>query len=172
MPPDPRPITLLCLDVDGVLTDGSIVLDATGNEAKSFSVRDGQGLAVWKRLGFESAIITARRSVAVERRAAELGIAHVVQGVDDKGRAFDELLARLALPPSAAAYMGDDWADLAPLRRCGYPIAPADAEPLIREAAAHVTPRPGGRGAVRDAVEHLLAAKGLLRDAQRLYDPA
>lgn len=162
---DPIPITLLALDVDGVLTDGSIMLDDHGVETKRFNAKDGQGVATWLSLGLSVAIITKRSGMAVQHRARELGIPHVIQGAPDKSAALDDLLARTGLAAHQVAYVGDDWPDLAPMRRVGYPIAVADAAAHVAAQAAYVTRAPGGRGAVREAVEHLLKAKGLLEAA-------
>jgi 3-deoxy-D-manno-octulosonate 8-phosphate phosphatase (KDO 8-P phosphatase) len=165
-------ITLLALDVDGVLTDGSIYLDDNGHETKRFNIRDGFGLRLWRGLGFETAIITGRTGQALRHRMAELKIAHCIQGSANKSTSLDELCRKLGQTPETVAYIGDDWPDLCILRRVAYPIAVADADPLVREAAAFVTTRAGGHGAVREAIEHLIEKKGLMRRARALYDPA
>lgn len=165
-------VRMLVLDADGVLTDGSILLDNHANEFKRFSSRDGFGIRLWERMGFSTAIITGRAGEALLHRCREVGIVHVIQGAKDKSASLDELCAQTAATPGQMAYLGDDWPDLAAMRRVAYPMAVRDAEPAVTAAAAFVTPRPGGRGAVRDAVEHLLAAKGLLHRALALYDPA
>lgn len=165
-----RLVELLVLDVDGVLTDGRLQIDDRGVETKSFHVRDGLGLNVWRRLGGEIAIITGRAGGAVRHRAAELGIEHVFQGVGDKARVFGELLADTGLDASQTAMMGDDLPDLPVLRLAGYPMAPSDAAPEVREIASFVTVRPGGLGAVREAVEHLLRAQDRWDEAIALYD--
>lgn len=170
MPSAPDKIMLLAMDVDGVLTDGSIYLDDPGHETKRFNVRDGFAIRLWQRLGFTAAIITARAGRAVQHRAKELGIEHLLQGVEDKATAMDDLLRRLDLSPDQAADIGDDWPDLRVMRRVGYAIAPADADPWVREGAALVTRLPGGHGAVREAIEHLIGAKGLIGRARALYD--
>jgi 3-deoxy-D-manno-octulosonate 8-phosphate phosphatase (KDO 8-P phosphatase) len=167
---DPSPILLLGLDVDGVLTDGSIQIDDLGHETKRFNVRDGFALKLWQKLGFHTAIITGRSGKAVEHRARELGILHVAQGVGDKAAAMDDLLGQLSLTRAQAAYLGDDWPDLKVMRRVGYAMAPSDADPRVLDMAAFVTRRPGGHGAVREAVEHLVRAKGLMEQALRMYD--
>ena len=157
---DPASIRLLCLDVDGVLTDGSILLDDAGVETKRFFVRDGTGLRAWQRSGGVVAIITGRDGEAVRHRAGELGIDRVLSGVQRKGEAFEGLVRELGFMPEEAAMIGDDLPDLPVLRRCGYPVAVRDAAPEVQDAAAWITPSPGGRGAVREAVEHLLGARG------------
>ncbi len=163
-------IRLLALDVDGVLTDGSINLDDNGVETKRFSVRDGQGLAAWVKMGFEVAIITRRSGQALQHRCRELGITRIVQGSLDKSAALDQLIKDTGIPAAQIAYVGDDWPDMPPLRRVGLPIAPADADPRVKELAAIVTTTPGGRGAVREAIEHILAAQGLLQKTIAMYD--
>src|SRR5438046_1555132 len=170
MAAEPSTIRLLALDADGVLTDGSIYLDDEGRETKRFNIRDGFGIRLWQRLGFRAAIITGRSGKALQHRAAELGITHIMQGVEDKAAAFAELLVRLDLSREQAAYMGDDWPDLRVMASVGYAIAPSDADPRVLDAAAHITKRPGGHGAVREAVEHLIRAKGLMDRALGLYD--
>jgi 3-deoxy-D-manno-octulosonate 8-phosphate phosphatase (KDO 8-P phosphatase) len=167
--PDPRHVRLLCLDVDGVLTDGTINLDDHGVERKRFHVRDGTAVRLWLRLGFEVAIITGRSSMAVRHRANELGIVHVIQKSSDKGASLAALLRSLDLEPLEVAVLGDDLPDLPAMRLAGYPMAVADAVPEIRGLAAFVTTHPGGRGAVREAVEHLLKAMDLWDDALAHY---
>ncbi|MFM9996017.1 MAG: KdsC family phosphatase [Phycisphaerales bacterium] len=170
MPATPASITLLALDVDGVLTDGSIVIDDDGRETKRFNVRDGFGIALWRKLGFTVAIITGRKSLVVEHRARELGIDPVIQGSTDKSASLDEVLARTGIAAANAAFVGDDWPDIPAMRRVGYPIAVGDADPRVKAIARYVTTLPGGRGAVREAIEHLLTLQGLMERAVRLYD--
>ena len=153
-------VELLLLDVDGVLTDGSVIYADDGSELKRFHVRDGSGLKLWHAAGKRSAIVSGRKSVAVERRASELGIRLVLQGRDDKLAAFAEALAATGLRPEQVCVIGDDLPDVPVLRRCGLAVAVADACPEVRAAAHHVTAAPGGRGAVREAIEWLLTAQG------------
>jgi 3-deoxy-D-manno-octulosonate 8-phosphate phosphatase (KDO 8-P phosphatase) len=153
-------VELLLLDVDGVLTDGGVTLGADGDEWKTFHIRDGLGLRLWQRAGCRAGLVTGRASRAVERRAAELGIAIVRQGVTDKAAAVDAIVAECGLDAERTAFMGDDLPDLAAFARCGVAIAPADACGEVRAAAALVTALPGGRGAVREAIERMLAARG------------
>ncbi len=162
-------IELLCLDVDGVLTDGSIMLDDHGNETKRFNVRDGLGLRLWMKLGFYTAIITGRSGLAVTHRASELGITHVYQGVKDKGATLEELVRELGLRPEETAVLADDLPDLPMMRVAGYAMAVGDSVSEVRSAAAFVTVRPGGKGAVREVVEHLLKAKGRWDEAIALF---
>ncbi|MCB9846204.1 MAG: HAD hydrolase family protein [Phycisphaeraceae bacterium] len=159
---DPRRVRLLVLDVDGVLTDGSIYLDDQGNETKRFNVRDGLAIKVWQEAGLGIAIATARSGTAVRHRMRELGVATLIQGSMNKREALRSIEQRTGVPLNEMAYMGDDWPDLAPMAAVGYAMAVADAAPEVRNAAAWCSTRPGGRGAVREAIEHLLEARGLL----------
>ena len=153
-------IDALVLDVDGVLTDGSIVYTDAGVELKAFHVRDGSGLKLWELEGKRTAIITGRQSPIVERRAKELGISHVVQGAADKHAALGTLLAAWSLPAERVAAIGDDIVDVPVLRTCGLAIAVADACAEAMQEADYVTQAPGGRGAVREAIELILRAQG------------
>jgi 3-deoxy-D-manno-octulosonate 8-phosphate phosphatase (KDO 8-P phosphatase) len=153
-------VELLLLDVDGVLTDGSVIYADDGSELKRFHVRDGSGLKLWHAAGKRTAIVSGRRSVAVERRAAELGISPVLQGRDDKLAALEAVLATTGLRPEQVCAVGDDLPDVPVLRRCGLAVAVADACPELRAVANYVTAAPGGRGAVREAIEWLLKASG------------
>lgn len=163
-------VQLLCLDVDGVMTDGSIAIDDNGVETKRFHVRDGTGIRIWLKLGLQIALITGRRGTAVQHRARELGIEHVIQGSTDKAADLRELLRTLNLAPQQVAMLGDDLPDLSLMKMVGYPMAVADATPEIREAARFVTQRPGGHAAVREAIEHLLRAKECWDEARRLFE--
>ncbi|MGE3322132.1 MAG: KdsC family phosphatase [Phycisphaerales bacterium] len=168
----PAAVQLLVLDVDGVMTDGGIYVDDAGREFKRFDVTDGAGIRVWLKMGRQAAIITGRGGDTVMHRASYLGIEHVVRESRDKAADLTRLASSLGLPLGATAFLADDWPDLAALRVCGYPMAVANAEPAVRALARFATSRPGGRGAVREAIEHLLSAQGLLDHAVRLYDPA
>ncbi|MHC4794790.1 MAG: KdsC family phosphatase [Planctomycetota bacterium] len=166
---DPTRIRLLCLDVDGVLTDGSVLIDDAGVETKRFFVRDGTAIRMWQRQGGMIAIITGRRGEALRHRARELGIDNLVEGVERKGEAFAELLESLGVDAAETAMVGDDLPDLPILERCGYPVAVRDAAVEVIEAACHVTTATGGRGAVREVVELLLKAKGDWEDSVERY---
>lgn len=163
-------IALLVLDVDGVLTDGAITIDARGVETKTFHVRDGLAIRLWMKMGYEAAIITGRSGMAVGHRARELGIRHVFQASGPKARVLGHLLRDLDLSASRAAVLGDDLPDLSMLRIAGYAMAVADAAREVREIAEFVTVRPGGHGAVREAVEHLLKAKDRWQEALAYFD--
>jgi 3-deoxy-D-manno-octulosonate 8-phosphate phosphatase (KDO 8-P phosphatase) len=152
-------VRLLVLDVDGVLTDGRIYLPASGDEIKVFDVRDGSGIVAAQRAGIEVAIISGRSAEAVDRRARELGITHVAQGVRDKGTELARLLETLGLEADACACVGDDVPDLPMLARAGFSIAVADAHADVLGAVDWVTSRPGGRGAVREVCDLLLSGR-------------
>jgi 3-deoxy-D-manno-octulosonate 8-phosphate phosphatase (KDO 8-P phosphatase) len=153
-------IRLLVLDVDGVLTDGRLFISATGEEVKVFHVRDGAGLVAVQRAGVTVAIISGRDSPAVTRRANELGIRHVYQGVGDKGAQLDRLIAELGVTAAETACVGDDTPDAPMLRRAGLAIGVADAHPALLAAAHWVTKSNGGHGAVREVCDLLLSARG------------
>jgi 3-deoxy-D-manno-octulosonate 8-phosphate phosphatase (KDO 8-P phosphatase) len=157
-----RRLKLMVFDVDGVLTDGTLYYSETGAELKAFHVRDGHGIKMLKESGVEIAILSARRSRAVDARAAELGLTLVEQGAGDKGKVFDELIARARVPAEAAGYMGDDLVDLPVLARCGFAASVPDAPELVRERVHLVTRAPGGRGAVREICELIMRAQDTL----------
>jgi 3-deoxy-D-manno-octulosonate 8-phosphate phosphatase (KDO 8-P phosphatase) len=156
-----RKIKLLILDVDGVLTDGGIVLDNGGSELKIFHVRDGHGIKMLARHGVDVAIITGRESGVVNRRAQELGIEHVYQKCYDKIAAYDEIKKNLALADEEIAYVGDDIVDIPVMKRVGLSIAVADAHEDVFGFAHYVTENPGGKCAVREVSEIILRARGL-----------
>ncbi len=165
-----KAVELFILDVDGVLTDGSIFIDDLGHETKRFNVRDGFGVKLWQKLGMHAAIITGRSGKALQFRAAELKIQHIVQGSKDKGSAVQEVAAKVGVGLEKAACLADDWPDLPMMKRVGYPMAVADADARVKKAAAFVTKASGGHGAAREAIEHLLSCKGLMEQALKLYD--
>ncbi len=149
-------LRLLVLDVDGVLTDGTVVLGAGDEELKAFHTRDGAGMAVWRDSGRGVTFLTGRGGAAVQRRARELRIERIWERAGDKDRAFDEILEHFGVEARAVAVMGDDIPDLRILERAGFAAAPADAAADVRSRVHLVTPSNGGRGAVRDLVEHVL----------------
>ncbi len=157
----PARVRLFVMDVDGTLTDGTITYsDDDGTEWKSFHARDGAGIKLLAHAGIVAAVVSGRESPAVVRRAKELGIAELSQGVTDKAAAVRALRERLGVPPRAVAYVGDDLSDLPPMREAGFSAAPADAAPEVKAAATYVCSLPGGRGAVREAIETLLKREG------------
>jgi 3-deoxy-D-manno-octulosonate 8-phosphate phosphatase (KDO 8-P phosphatase) len=154
-------IRLLALDVDGVLTDGSLYFDDLGNEMKAFSTRDGLGMRLLQDQGIELALITGRKSNIVAQRAQQLGIRHVYQGRNDKLAALSELLEQTGVDEQAVCYAGDDWIDLPVLDRVGLAVTVADADQLVRSRVHWVTSRAGGKGAVREICNLILKAQGL-----------
>ncbi len=154
-----RRVRALIMDVDGVLTDGGLYYTENGDELKRFDVRDGQGLVLLRQAGILTAIVTGKRTTLVARRADELGIAEVHQAVSDKGATVTALLARHAVPPAAACYVGDDINDLPALRLVGIAVAVADAVPIVRRTAHYVTRTDGGHGAIREVCDLILAAR-------------
>jgi len=164
-------IELLVLDVDGVLTDGSLFYDDHGQEYKAFNSRDGHGMRMLQEVGIRVALLTGRQSGIVTHRAANLGIAPelVYQGYRDKRPAFKALLQQTGLQAAQVAYMGDDVVDLPVMMQVALPIAVADAHPFVQQHARYVTQAAGGRGAVREVCEMLLDGRGLLQEKLQHY---
>lgn len=160
---------LLLLDVDGVLTDGTIIYTPGGGESKGFNTQDGFGLRMLREVGVEVGLITARQSEAVTRRAADLGLKYVYQGAGRKNEIYESLLRQTGLRPPQTAYMGDDWLDLPLLARVGLAAAPANAVAEVRQRVHYVTSRSGGHGAVRELCELILEARGELAALLRKY---
>lgn len=155
-------VRLAIFDVDGVLTDGTLWFGDAGEQMKGFHVRDGHGLRMLQDSGVALALLTGRRSVCVERRAAELGIAHVLQGVEHKAEGFARLLSATGLEAPQTAYMGDDVVDLPVMIRCGLAATVPEAPQVVRDRAHYVTRAGGGRGAVRELCERIMEAQGTL----------
>ncbi|MDH4162368.1 MAG: HAD-IIIA family hydrolase [Nitrospirota bacterium] len=153
---------MLLLDVDGVLTDGRIILDNQGNELKAFHVRDGHGIKLAQRAGIIIGIITGRKAEVVNVRARELAIDEVHQGAKQKIAVYESLLAKYALTDDQVAYIGDDVVDLDIMQRVGFAACVADADPSVLPAAHLVTLAAGGRGAVREVVSFILKSKNAL----------
>lgn len=149
-------VQLLALDVDGVLTDGSLYYTERGEELKQFHVRDGQGIKLVQQAGITVALLSGNASAAVEQRARVLGITHVFLGLDDKLATLTAVCARLGIALEHVAYVGDDINDLPALRAVGCPCTVADATPENRACALYITHLPGGRGAVRELCDILV----------------
>ncbi|MDH4229917.1 MAG: HAD hydrolase family protein [Nitrospirota bacterium] len=164
-----RRIKVLLLDVDGVLTDGTIFLDNNGLEAKAFNIKDGLGLTLLKRYGVPSGIITGRDSHVVTRRAEELGMEILVQGCPDKLAAVRKIAAANGWSLEQVAYVGDDLIDLPLLLQAGLAVTVADGVAEVRQRVHHVTAAPGGRGAVREVCELILMAQGRWATALAQY---
>lgn len=153
-------IRCVVFDVDGVLTDGRLFYGRRAEPLRAFHVHDGFAIHWLERLGISAVILTGKSSVAVEARAAEIGVPHVIQGSRDKLADLKALLRKLELELEQVAMIADDLPDLPVLQTCGYPIAVANAVPEVKAVARYVTEKPGGDGAVREALEHLLRADG------------
>ena len=159
--PKAKEVKLLLLDVDGILTDGTIIYTHEGNEIKAFHTRDGLGIRLLQEAGVEVGLITARQSEAVTRRAQDLGMKHVFQKTRNKLAVYEQLTKELGLQASEVGYMGDDWLDLPLLVRVGFSATVADAVSEVKEVAHYTTKRKGGRGAVREVCDLILEAKGV-----------
>jgi 3-deoxy-D-manno-octulosonate 8-phosphate phosphatase (KDO 8-P phosphatase) len=155
-----KALKVILSDVDGVLTDGTVLLLPDGREAKSFHVRDGLGIVLAHRAGLRTGLVSGRRSDAVARRAAELGMAILLQGIDDKAAALREILEAEGLEPHEVAYMGDDVSDLCVMTEVGLSAAPADAPAEVRNQAFMITTAAGGHGCLREFIEAILKARG------------
>ena len=155
-----RRISLLILDVDGVLTDGKVYYGNYGDQLQAFSVQDGMGMGLWHRAGLQSVIISGRRSGVVKRRAKEMRIAKVFQSVGDKEKIYLEILQNVGKSDEEVCFIGDDLMDIPLFRRVGLAVAVGNAVAEVKEAAHYVTEHAGGNGAVREAVDLLLKANG------------
>lgn len=162
-------IRLAVFDVDGVLTDGRLILGSDGGEHKSFHVHDGLGLVLLQRAGIKVGVISARSSNIVAERMASLGIKFVYQGQENKRDTLAGLMADLGVQPAQTMFVGDDLVDLPAMQAAGLAVAVANAHPFVRGHADWVTTRRGGEGAVREACEMLLSAQGRLDQICREY---
>ena len=152
-------IKMLILDVDGVMTDGKIIMDSEGRELKNFNVRDGHGLVMIQRYGIQVAILTGRNSDVVEHRARDLNIKEVYQGALNKKAVFEQILKKNNLLPVNTAFMGDDIVDIPVLKQVGFSVAVADAADVVKKCVNYVTKNNGGQGAVREICELILEAQ-------------
>ncbi|WP_457628088.1 KdsC family phosphatase [Persephonella sp.] len=157
------------MDVDGVLTDGSIIYDSEGRELKVFSVKDGMGITLLHRAGIKTAIITSRNSPMVQRRAGELGITEVIQGASDKLELYSRLKEKEGFSDKEVLYIGDDYVDLPVMKVVGLPVTVPDAPVELKDTALYVTKRHGGKGAVREVAEMLLKAQGKFDEVIKTY---
>jgi 3-deoxy-D-manno-octulosonate 8-phosphate phosphatase (KDO 8-P phosphatase) len=164
-----RRIRLMIFDVDGVLTDGTLWYGPAGEEWKAFHAFDGHGLKMLAGSGVACALLSGRRSPAVAARAAELGIADVLQGIDDKLAAFNEILKGKKLSAEQSGFMGDELVDLPVLTRCGFACAPGEAPAAVRSRVHYVAAAAAGRGAVREVCEVVMRAQGKLDQALQGY---
>ncbi len=162
-------IKLLILDVDGVMTDGSIVVNDLGQESKFFNVKDGHGLKILMRYEIDVVLLTGRQSAVVEHRAKDLGISEVHQRIWNKLEVYEQIIQRRGLSDAEVAFIGDDIVDIPVLRRVGFAVAVADGTEETRKAAHYVTSKRGGRGAVREVCDLILKAKGHWPDVAQKY---
>jgi 3-deoxy-D-manno-octulosonate 8-phosphate phosphatase (KDO 8-P phosphatase) len=160
-----RRVKLMIFDVDGVLTDGRLWFGAAGEQLKVFHARDGHGIRMLGASGVQVAILSGRRSDAVSARAAELGIAHVLQGVEGKRQRYEALLGELGVAPGASGYMGDELVDLPVLARCGFACTVGEAPAEVRERTHYVAGAPAGGGAAREVCEYVMRTQGTFERA-------
>jgi len=164
-------IKLLALDVDGVLTDGALIINADGSESKFFNSLDGHGIRMWQRAGLKVALISGRASVPTERRAEQLQIEYVFQNCHYKLPVVEQLTGQLGLLPENIAFVGDDLTDMPVIRYVGFGVAVANAVDEVKQCADYVTNRPGGSGAVREVIEYILKNSGRWQELMKRYMP-
>ena len=167
--PNLEEIKLLALDVDGVLTDGTIVINGDGSESKFFDVQDGHGIRLWLRAGLQIALFSGRSSSPTEIRAKQFGIEHVFQDCHDKLPVLEKFVQQQDILPQQVAYVGDDLPDLPPIRFAGFGVAVANAVEEVKKHADFVTTRPGGAGAVREVIEYILKNTGKWQELMKRY---
>ena len=163
---------MLVMDVDGVLTDGTIIINADGSESKFFNSLDGHGIRMWQRAGLKVAFLSGRESEPTKHRAEQLEIDYCVQDCYDKLPALEKLLEQLGLSPDRVAYIGDDLTDLPPIRYVGFGVAVANAVDEVKQYADYVTARRGGSGAVREVIEYILKNTGRWQELMTRYLPS
>lgn len=171
MSPSFAEISLLLLDVDGTLTEGTVIYNDRGEETKVFHVKDGLGLRLLMDAGIKVGIVTGRSAPALLHRLRNLGIRHIWDGVGNKAALLQDIARETGIAPKATAFVGDDLPDLGIMALVGLPIAVADAAPEVIERAAFTTRAPGGRGAVREVAEQILKSKNLWPDIVDKYLP-
>jgi len=164
-------ISLLLLDVDGVLTTGQVIYNDAGQETKVFNVRDGLGIRLLEKAGIRVGIVTGRRSMALVHRCRNLGITLLKDGVKDKAAALADILKETGLAASQTAFVGDDLPDLPVIREVGFGVAVANAVDEVKQEADYITARPGGAGAVRDVIEYILKNSGRWQEVMNRYLP-
>ena len=158
------------MDVDGVMTDGRIIMDDAGHELKNFNVRDGHGIKILQRYGIQVAILTGRQSKVVAHRARDLDIKEVYQKVFNKKDVFEKILRKHKLSPDEAAFIGDDIVDIPVLKRVGFSVAVADADDMVKKSVHYIAKNKGGRGAVREVCEMILQAQGKWVEVAARYE--
>jgi 3-deoxy-D-manno-octulosonate 8-phosphate phosphatase (KDO 8-P phosphatase) len=164
-------IQMLILDVDGVLTDGTLFIHSDGSESKCFNTLDGHGIKMWQRAGLRVALLSGRASGSTKRRAEQLNIEYVFEDCLNKLPVLQEFLEQLGLSPEAVAFIGDDQTDLPVIRYVGFGAAVANAVDEVKKYADYVTERPGGAGAVREMIEYILKKTGQWQELMKKYLP-
>lgn len=164
-----KQVKLFLFDVDGVLTDGTLIFTGDGQESKCFNTQDGFGIRLLQEAGVEVGVITARKSVAVAKRCENLKMRYVYQGQPNKLNGYNEILKESKLSPFQVGYMGDDWLDLILLKRVGFAVAPANAVQEVKDIVHYTTSRPGGHGAARELCDLIVKAKGLHKKLLQSY---
>jgi len=164
-----KEIKVLLIDADGVLTNGKIIYDTYGDEIKIFDVKDGMGIALLKRMGIKTFVITANKSAAVKKRAKELRIEKVYERAKDKKEVFYKILKKNKIKPEQTCYIADDLVDIPVLRRAGLPIAVADAVEEVKKEASYISKNKGGDGAVREICELILKSQGKWSEATERF---
>jgi 3-deoxy-D-manno-octulosonate 8-phosphate phosphatase (KDO 8-P phosphatase) len=164
-------IEMLVLDVDGVLTDGTLIINSDGSESKSFNILDGHGIRLWHRAGLKVAFLSGRTSEATMHRAKQLEVQYVLQDCHYKLDALKKFLGKIGLAPENVAYVGDDLPDLPAMKYVGFGVAVANAVDEVKQYADFVTTRPGGGGAVREVIEYILKNTGRWNDLMKRYLP-
>ena len=164
-----RSIKLLILDVDGVLTNGQLLIGESGEIFKSFNTLDGIGIKMLQQSGIQTAVITARNDAAVTARVEQLGITHYFKGMHNKKLAYEQIRHKIQLTELECAFVGDDVIDLPVMIRCGFPVAVQNAHPFVKEHAAYITQNFGGAGAVREVTDLIMHAQNTLQTALEEY---
>ncbi|MCD4830897.1 MAG: HAD hydrolase family protein [Anaerohalosphaeraceae bacterium] len=167
--PDLAAIKLLAMDVDGVLTDGSVIIGDDGSESKKFNLLDGHGIKLWHRAGLQTALISGRMSNATQVRAKQLGINFVYQPCPAKLEGLEKLLSQSGFAPKDIAYIGDDVLDIPVAKRVGFSVAVDNAVDELKKEVHYITSRPGGAGAVREVVEYILKNTGRWQELMERY---
>lgn len=164
-----KKIRLAIFDIDGVLTDGRLYLLDDGQNLKAFHCHDGLGIKLLAKTGISTAVITSHRSTLIDKRMAQLQVAHVYQGIENKITAYEDLVAKLNVKDDEVAYMGDDLPDIAIIRRVGFGVAVANAVDMVKQFARYTTQRNGGEGAVREVCELIMQAQNTFKDVHEAF---
>jgi 3-deoxy-D-manno-octulosonate 8-phosphate phosphatase (KDO 8-P phosphatase) len=164
-------LQLLVLDVDGVLTDGTLIINADGSESKAFNALDGHGIRMWRKAGLKVAFLSGRKSGPTAHRAKQIGADFCLEDCHDKLEAFENLLEQDGIAPEMAAFVGDDLPDLPVMRCAGFSAAVANAVEQVKANADYITKRKGGNGAVREVIEYILKKKGKWQELLKRYLP-